>query len=212
VRWLAAAVAVLAFPASASAATVNVRASGVNFSPPSLTIAPGDTVKWTNDGGQHNVHFEDGQFQQPMSPSTVWPDPVQRTFASEGRFAYFCDQHKDFGMTGVITVKAGVAAPTVSPPPKVTALKAKRARGGRIKVTLRGAAGSTARVTLARRAKGHFRKVKTVRRKLASGRASVTFKGRRGKALTKGRYQVSAQLTAADGTKGPARRTKIRLR
>jgi plastocyanin len=206
----------LALPASASAATVDVGASDYSFTPSSLTIAPGDTVKWTNNGGTHNVHFEDGQFQQPMSPSTVWPTPVQRTFPSEGRFAYYCDAHRDSGMTGVITVKTaggggGGGGPTLTPPPTLKKFGLDRARGGAIKVVLRSSAAATARVTLARRSKGRYRKVKAVKRKIASKAITVIFRARRGTRFKPGRYRVTVKLTDSNGNSSPPKSKKIRL-
>jgi plastocyanin len=199
----------LAAPASASAATVDVSASDTSFTPSELTVAPGDTVKWTNNGGTHNVHFEDGQFDQPAEPAPVWPDPVQHTFPSAGRFAYYCEQHRDSGMTGVITVKAAGSPnppPTVTPPPTVEKLTLAKAKGHRIKVRLRASAASTAKVTLARRKKGRYRKVKAVTRKVGTTARSVILKARRA-----GRYRVTVQLTDSNGNKGPARSRKIRL-
>ena len=34
-----------------------INAGMMYFSPPSLTINPGDTVTWLNDGGYHDVNF-----------------------------------------------------------------------------------------------------------------------------------------------------------
>jgi plastocyanin len=213
-RTLAVAVVALALPASTSAATFHVSASGANFTPADLTVAPGDTVKWTNNGGQHNVHFEDEQFRQPATPQLTWPDPVQRTFPNAGRFSYFCDMHKDSGMTGVITVKVPHTtfkpSPPLISPPTVTSLKAGATKNGFVKVRLRSSEAATARVTLARRSKGRYRKVKAIKRAVGTKTATVTFKGRRGKRLKRGRYRVTAKLTSS-GTPGPAKSKKIRL-
>jgi plastocyanin len=41
---------------SVSSATIhNVVLSGISFTPRNLTIQQGDTVRWTNQGGFHNV-------------------------------------------------------------------------------------------------------------------------------------------------------------
>jgi plastocyanin len=79
--------------------------SGTNvFSPSLVTITQGDTVTWNNDGGNfHNVHFEDGSFVMPMSPmESMWSYP--RTFTQPGTFKYYCEVHKDQGMTGTVVV------------------------------------------------------------------------------------------------------------
>ena len=77
---------------------------GTTFDPPDVRIQPGDTVTWRNTfSGMHNVHFDDGQFQQPAMPSTAWTT-VSRTFDTEGTFRYVCDAHAAFGMTGTVIV------------------------------------------------------------------------------------------------------------
>jgi plastocyanin len=214
-RALAVALVALALPASASATTFDVGASGTSFTPSDLTVAPGDTVRWTNNGGQHNVHFEDEQFRQPASPSLTWPDPVQRTFPAAGRFAYFCDMHRTSGMTGVITVKSPDATPKPTPPlitpPEVTSLKAGATKKGFIKVRLRPSEAATARITLARRSRGRYRKVKAIKRAVGTKTVTVTFRGRRGKALKAGRYRVTVKLTDSSGNSGRTRFKKIRL-
>jgi plastocyanin len=206
-----------ALPASASAAAFGVSAQPSNsFSPSALTIAPGDTVNFSNNGGFHNVKFDDGSFKQPMSPDPS-PWQVSRTFPDAGRFAYYCEQHggpNGVGMSGVITVKSGGAGgggPTATPPPKVTSLKVKRASRGVIRVRLRASSASTAKVTLSRRSRGRFRRLKSVKQKLRDT-LTVSFKRRGGKALLPGRYRVTAQLTDDKGVKGPARSARITLR
>jgi plastocyanin len=97
-----------------SAMTVDVTASGTTFSMPDVTIAPGDTVRWTNGGGTHNVHFDDGSFQMPASPSSSWGGSVERRFDVVGTYTYRCDMHAAFGMTGRVTV-AGGSTPTPTP-------------------------------------------------------------------------------------------------
>jgi plastocyanin len=198
-----AAVVCAAFPAAASAADFNVNTtSSFRFSPTPLTIAPGDTVVFHNaDSGFHNVHFDDGQLVSPSSPSPTWPARVARTFSSAGRFTYHCDQHESLGMKGVVVV----GTPSLSPPPSVDALKLARARGGALKVRLRASAASTARITLARRSKGRFRRVRSLRRSV--GTSSKTFTFRRLKA---GRYRVTVQLTA-NGNAGPKKSRSITL-
>lgn len=108
VRIAPAPLAVLALLApGARAANVDVvTTSSLTFSPDPVTIAVGDTVTWMNgDLGYHNVHFDDGQFQMPSSPSTTaWT--VHRTFMAAGTYKYYCDAHKDLGMTGSVVVMA----------------------------------------------------------------------------------------------------------
>ena len=105
----------LALSAPASAADQTVRATPSNaFSPSTVTIDVGDTVTWVNDGGIHNVKFDDGSFEQPPDPVFTWPTNPRRTFASAGSFRYFCEQHGSaggVGMAGTVVVQGGTQPP-----------------------------------------------------------------------------------------------------
>ena len=100
----------------ALAADTAVTASGTSFSPATITIDVGDKVTWSNPAsGFHNVHFEDGQFDTPASPSSSWPAAVERTFAADGEYRYYCEQHgapNGVGMSGKVVV--GTAATTTT--------------------------------------------------------------------------------------------------
>ncbi len=86
------------------------------FAPADLTVAVGDTVRWTNSGGFHNVRFDGEMVGQPVAPdNTMWS--VARTFTTAGTFSYYCEQHRVVGMTGVVRVTAGASPPPGSPPP-----------------------------------------------------------------------------------------------
>jgi plastocyanin len=89
-------------PALAVDQTVNATSSN-DFTPSAITIDVGDTVTWNNIGGEHNVHFDDGSFDQPANPAdSRWT--VQRTFNTPGGFSYVCEEHSN--MTGTVTVNA----------------------------------------------------------------------------------------------------------
>jgi plastocyanin len=101
----------------ALAANQSVTALGSNqFSPADVTVNVGEMVTFSNGSGLHNVHFDDGSFDQPSSPSTSgWSYP--RTFNTVGDFRYYCEQHggpNGSGMSGIVHV---VAAPPGPPPP-----------------------------------------------------------------------------------------------
>jgi len=91
----------------ARAANVDVAAkTGFQFAPHSVTITVGDTVTWTNqDVDYHNVLFDDGQFDMPPDPALP-PWSVSRTFTAPGTYTYYCEAHKDVGMTGTVLVTA----------------------------------------------------------------------------------------------------------
>lgn len=107
----------LALSAPALAADQTVRATSSNtFSPSTVTINVNDAVTWVNDGGLHNVKFDDGSFEEPASPSFSWTTNPKRTFGSPGTFRYFCEQHGaagGAGMAGTVVVQSG----TQPPPP-----------------------------------------------------------------------------------------------
>lgn len=100
-----------------AASEKTVTASGQSFSPKSAAIAPGDTVKWENEGGTHNVVFDDGSYTSgnPAGAGTLG----SRTFESAGTFAYHCQVHGSAGGGGMSgTVVVGTPAePTPSPSP-----------------------------------------------------------------------------------------------
>jgi plastocyanin len=121
-RWVSAmAVCVLLAPAGAAAADHPVTAtSGNAFSPAQVMIPVGDSVRWTNAGGPHNVAFDDGNFTVPMTAQLPagWPALVRRTFNVPGQFGYVCVQHEaSFGMVGTVTVSATPPPPPGTPPP-----------------------------------------------------------------------------------------------
>jgi len=86
--------------AAAKAATVKI--DNFNFTPPTLVIAPGTTVTWTNDDDSpHSVREKDGKFK---SAALDTDDTFSQTFTAPGEFEYFCSIHPR--MTGKVVVKA----------------------------------------------------------------------------------------------------------
>jgi plastocyanin len=115
-RLLALAAAGFALPASAATHTVNV-GPGLSYSPATLTIAVGDTVKFTNRGGLHNVKANDNSFRcahgcdgdgqggNGAASSEIWHANV--TFDTAGTIGYYCETHgtPTTGMRGTIIVE-----------------------------------------------------------------------------------------------------------
>ena len=107
-------------PALTPAATTNVTVGqgGTVFSPSSVSIQVGDTVKWTWANNNHSVTsgnpnspngiFDSGTHNQPFNFSF--------TFATAGTYPYYCRVHGSM-MTGTVTV----TAPTPTPTPTATA-------------------------------------------------------------------------------------------
>jgi plastocyanin len=136
---LLSAAALCCAPAFGAVQTVTATSGTMNvFSPNLVTITQGDTVAWNNDGGNfHNVHFEDDSFVMPMTPmDTMWS--VSRTFTQPGTFKYYCEVHKDQGMSGTVVVNAppaggggaggGPTAPPVDRAPVSTLVSSSKQR------------------------------------------------------------------------------------
>lgn len=104
------------FCSAAHARNWNVQVGGsrLEFQPRELTIAPGDTVTWSNLGGHHNVVADNGAFRcangcdglggNGAPSSQIWRATL--SFPQAGRFGYFCEPHGQpgEGMYGTITV------------------------------------------------------------------------------------------------------------
>lgn len=89
--------ALLLSPALALAETFNVSIIDNEFIPQNLAIAPGDTVKWTQNGGtDHTVTADDGILfnSGEIGPAAVFT----YTFPSVGRFGYYCQLHGSAGL------------------------------------------------------------------------------------------------------------------
>ncbi|MDH4117324.1 MAG: plastocyanin/azurin family copper-binding protein, partial [Acidimicrobiia bacterium] len=81
---------------------VGVGASLNAFSPGSVSIETGDRVRFTNEGGFHNLIWDDGGSGMSAASTSLWS--VTRTFNSPGTYGYFCSVHSDVGMDGVVNV------------------------------------------------------------------------------------------------------------
>jgi plastocyanin len=70
-----------------------------------LTIAPGTTVEWINEGGRHLVVADDGSFKSDVLKQG---DKFEHKFDKAGTFAYYCEFHGEKGgkdMAGKIVVR-----------------------------------------------------------------------------------------------------------
>jgi glucose/arabinose dehydrogenase/plastocyanin len=91
----------------AHAATQDVSIVGFSFSPKTVTIGVGDTVKWTE---------KDGAFHSATSDTGLWDSgslPLNGTFTftfnAAGSYPYHCTPHP--GMTGTVTVESSANNP-----------------------------------------------------------------------------------------------------
>jgi len=120
--WFAIAVAIVP-TVSGFAATVGVNVGpGLSFSPPTVTVAPGDTVVWTF------LSFHSSTSDLQTGPE-VWDSGVKstgtfsHTFTTPGTYPYYCSVHSFPGgtfMNGSVQVQA--AAPAITNVTPATAL------------------------------------------------------------------------------------------
>ncbi len=94
----------------------NVNAMGLSFTPADITIQLGETVRWENTGGDHNVNGgtdvypdnPEGFFSgAPASSPWTW----DYTFNIPGVYTYQCDLHVGAGMVGTVTVEGELEPP-----------------------------------------------------------------------------------------------------
>ncbi len=100
---------------TANAATSGVSIKSFRFTPATITIKPGDAVRWINDEDTvpHTVTSEKagGFTSATMKPG----DSYSQTFATAGAYNYFCTIHPS--MRGVVLVGDATGAPSTPPPP-----------------------------------------------------------------------------------------------
>ncbi|PAU49381.1 plastocyanin [Streptomyces albireticuli] len=90
-----------AAPPAKPAAEAIVLIQDFQFDPPSVTIAVGDTVRWTNnDSATHTSTSDKGVWD---SGNLTTGTSFRRTFRTAGTFPYHCAIHPS--MTGTVTVR-----------------------------------------------------------------------------------------------------------
>src|SRR6266436_922871 len=106
--------------ASGATVTVMVGPNCLCFMPSSVTIHPGDTVKWTWSSTGHS-----STSGTPGHPSGTWDSGIlaqgamfTHTFNTAGSFPYYCTPHGACcNMIGTVTVSTATPTPTPTPPP-----------------------------------------------------------------------------------------------
>jgi plastocyanin len=93
---------VFAAPAAAVKSGAKVSIVNFTFTPGEITIAPGETVTWTNDdGAPHGLEYNDGaKGVDPLLPGASF----SRQFDRPGTYEYNCSVHPY--MTGRVVVRA----------------------------------------------------------------------------------------------------------
>ncbi len=77
------------------------------FTPENITINVGDTVRWTNLEGLHNVEgqvAEHGENPEPFGNGIGVGWVYEFVFTIPGFYTYDCDPHQFLGMIGTVTV------------------------------------------------------------------------------------------------------------
>src|SRR5919107_777184 len=98
-------------PAASAPDEMTVSIQDFFFDPGQLTVAPGTTVTWVNDGEEpHPSTADDGTWDS----GTLQPgESFSFTFDDPGDYSYLCEIHPD--MTATITVSEGGEMTTASP-------------------------------------------------------------------------------------------------
>ncbi|MEA2273491.1 MAG: hypothetical protein QOI98_2199 [Solirubrobacteraceae bacterium] len=183
--------------------------SNNTFTPKTVTIDVGETVSWHNNGGDHNVVFDDagqGQRYRNGDPS-VGPWNASHKFSTAGTFQYYCEVHRSSGMVGTVVVNggAGTTTPTQTTPTAGPALVSVRVAKVQHGMSVRGRMnvgydGSRITTLLKQRptnGRGRILYGRAVRSAVAAGRAGfVVTLNRRGRAALRksGRLGVSLYL------------------
>jgi len=112
--------------ASAATVTVTIASNGYNsffFSPSSVTIQPGDTVRWTWSSSGHSTTSG-----TPGSPDGIWDSGILNqgamfsyTFNTAGSFPYYCTVHGACcNMVGTVIVSGPMPTPSPTATPAGT--------------------------------------------------------------------------------------------
>ena len=123
---LATIASLFAYTNSASATTFDVTIApngDLVFSPSSVTIHPGDTVRWT-----WGASFHSSTSGVPGLPNGIWDSGIRNqgatlshTFNMTGTFPYYCVPHGGCcGMVGTVNVVTASPSPTPTPVPTPT--------------------------------------------------------------------------------------------
>jgi plastocyanin len=109
-------VALLGVPAAVSATTFTVNCNAASFSPGTININTGDTIRWVFVSGfSHTVTNGTGGsdpgagslFDQTLSSGQSF----EFTFTNAGSFDYFCRFHEFAGMKGTVVVASTPVTP-----------------------------------------------------------------------------------------------------
>lgn len=106
---------------AARAETTGVQTTAANtFAPATVTINPGDSVLWTNNGGAlHTVTSTSPNWQKDSQIYALQMSTSYK-FDAPGQYTYQCSTHASSGMKGVVVVRAPRPSPTPTHRPTPT--------------------------------------------------------------------------------------------
>ena len=105
---------------SAAAATYEVKMGADNgmlqFEPSTITIKPGDTIKWVNNKmAPHNVVFDTSNMDDSLATKASHKglffspgESYETTFPEDtppGEYSFYCEPHRGAGMVGKVIVQ-----------------------------------------------------------------------------------------------------------
>jgi len=103
--------------------TINV-GPGIAFSPPAVTVAPGEKVTWVWGGVFHSSTSDSQSGPEVWDSGIIATGSFSHTFTTPGTYPYYCMVHSfpgGTGMNGTVQVLGAVTpTPTQTPPPSVT--------------------------------------------------------------------------------------------
>jgi plastocyanin len=106
-------------PGIAVGATVDVAVGpGLSFTPASVAIAPGDTIRWVWAGALHTSTSNTNSGPEVWNSGSLSTGNFSHTFNTAGDWPYYCAIHSVPGgtaMNAVVHVAAPVATPGLSP-------------------------------------------------------------------------------------------------
>jgi plastocyanin len=209
--------------AAAPAGAADVTISNFSFSPPSVSIALGETVTWhwagpdTNHSVTSDPNQADSWDSDPMRAPLAADHPPGDTFdykfEKSGTFTYFCKVHPS--MQGTVKV-AGAGGEPPPPPadtdaPSITGLTAKGGQRCRPRTKKCKGRPTTVRFNLSEEAQ-----VKIT----AGGKTRATLAGESGantaklstKKLPPGKYTLAVTATDSAGNASPAAKATVRVK
>ncbi len=98
---------------------VTVDSTSLRFSPSSVTIVEGDTVRffWSGELLEHNAVAEDGLFDSGDASRSV-DYSFTFEYGTNGTHQYVCEPHEELGMIGTVIVEPAPHSSTPEPEPQ----------------------------------------------------------------------------------------------